>query len=125
MKKFVLAILLVIFFQSCVERNGVVVSVYNPTDQRIVDELVCLDYCAVMSDLGCADDTTIVILDHSNTQVPYSVMGDSTIVFRAGAIEMYAIEYYRIVPGVPLSYDGGVLSNCCDSVAVKYLIVTL
>ena len=124
MKKFVLAILLVIFFQSCVERNGVVVSVYNPTAHRVVDELVCIDYCAVISALGCSGDATIVILDHSNTQVTYGTIGDSTIVFRAGAIEMHATEYYRVVPGVPLSYDDDVLCNCCDSVAGKSLIVT-
>ena len=125
MKKFGLAILLVIVFSSCARRDGVVVSVYNPTNHRVVHELVCIDYCEIMNSLRCTDDATIVILDHSNTQVPFRVVGDSSLVFPVGAIEMHATEYYRVVPGVPISCEDCVLSNLSDSVFDKSLVVTL
>lgn len=125
MKKFVLALLFVAFLQSCAERCGVVVSVYNPTLDCVKDEWVCLDYRAVMDSLRCADNAAIVVLDHSNTQVPYCIVGDTALVFVAKPIEMQATAYYRVVPGVPESIDGSLLCAPCDSVPAKLLVVTL
>ena len=125
MKKFVLALLLVVFMQSCAERYGVVVSVYNPTADCVMGEWVCVDYRAVMDSIGCTHDTTIVVLDHSDTQLPCLVVGDSSLVFAPRPIAKHTMAYYRVVPGVPEKFDEGLFATMCDSVSGRSLVVAL
>ncbi|MBO7317416.1 MAG: hypothetical protein J6U43_01680 [Bacteroidales bacterium] len=105
MNRLLCVILLLVSLQSCKERPGVVVAVHNPGDTIVIGEVVELDYTAVMDTLDLNRDTTIVILEHSDTQVPYRIEADGMMYFVAEPIPAHLTGYYRIVPGVSSVYD--------------------
>ena len=106
--------------QACENRNGVVVGLYNHTDTVCMGELVELDYWALLDSLALGRDETIRVLDHADRQVPYHITSSQKLVFISEPIESHITTYYRVVPGVPDTFDCESMCNLydllCDSV---------
>ena len=105
MKKFCVFILLAIMLQACENRNGVVVGLYNHTDTVCMGELVELDYMALLDSLALGHDETVRVLDHADRQVPYLVTSSHKLLFIPEPIESHITTYYRVVPGMPDTFD--------------------
>ena len=105
MKRVLFFLALVALMQSCVDRNGVVVEVYNPATKVRMNEMVELDYSDLLSRLQLVDTNTVVVLDHSGEQVPYQITHDNKLIFMPAPIEAGMVGQYRVVEGEPQAYD--------------------
>lgn len=105
MKKICGFILLAIMMLSCHNRPGIIVEVHNPTADVRINEMIELDYAEVLQRLGLAEDTTIIVLDPLGFQLFYQITFDNKLIFLSNPVESGMTAYYRIVPGVPDSFD--------------------
>ena len=106
MKRILFFLALVVLMQSCVDGNGVVVEVHNPTTRVRMNEMVELDYSDLLSRLQLVDTNTVVVLDHSGEQVPYQITHDNKLIFMPAPIEAGMGGQDRVVEGAPQSSDG-------------------
>lgn len=105
MKKILLLSLIVFSLLSCNEPTGLLVEVYNPTDEVRINEMVELDYADVLHRLELTEDTSIIVLDVHGFQVYYQITFNNKLIFVPHPVGVGMTDYYRIIPGVPEHFD--------------------
>lgn len=105
MKKILFGAVALMMLQACTTSDLVKVEVENTSDWVRMNEMVELDYAAIVDKLQLAEDTSIVVLNNRGEQVPYQITFDNKLIFLVDELEPSHARAYLVKPGVPDTFD--------------------